>query len=735
MAKRTSWLEALGAVALALLGTRVASATPANPHAHFTVSGNQILRDGQPFRAVGADHFMLGYQFHGTVPNTPSDLCVDMGRKAIADAKLKGLALFRFSVFGYGQTDIQRWQQQTPQFLAELDALCDAAHEQGVLLVPDLCWNWQAFTEATGDSQGSFFKDPGSASWNLLVSYTTSVVTHLVNRDEIIMWELANEIAYICDANPPSGLASDRIASSDMIAFMQRFANIVQDADPDRPITSGYGMATAYAQHLRQKPQWDGGGSFGNDTWNQFQQYMADMHPDPISVMSVHFYNGTPSGDNQRFKSVGVDDASTISYPKGAADVSGKPLFVGEFGDCQPYTSVNPQGLFEQSVIQWCATYGIPLAAAWDFEFYQFDAVTRNEFSIDPGYNDSLLATFQASNVASAAIAAPSGPTAPTVVLTGPFEGTSLPASQPVTVTSQACDAQTVQSVALLVDGANVSTLTQLPYTFSWTPAVPGNHTLVAVATNGAGLATRSEPVHVTVTGAPSSGSLEVLSSATGWSQIAPGSFATAYGQGLSTSTGSVSPQAPSTVSLVLQDSTGASFTATLLYASPTQVNFLVPQGAAGGPATVTVTSDTGAVSSGSVEVVPVAPGIFSVGSGVAAATALVVHADGSRSSQAVFTLDPSGNVTALPLVLNGAPGDQVYLSLYGTGLAAGTTTSVTFAEIPGTVTFSGAQGVTPGLDQVNVIVPSSLAGTNGLVDVALSVNGLRANVLQIAIQ
>jgi uncharacterized protein (TIGR03437 family) len=733
--KRTSLPGVAAALIFGTLGAGLARGAPSNPHAHFTVSGTQILRDGQPFRAVGADHFMLGYQFHGTVPSTPSDLCSDMGKKALADAKAKGLALFRFSVFGFGATDIQRWRDQRPQFLAELDALCDAAHEQGILLVPDLLWNFQAFLDLTGDSQGSFFKDPTSTSWNLLADYTSSVVGHLVGRDEIIMWELANEIAYICDANPSSGNAYDRIASSDMIAFMQRFANLVKSADPDRPITSGYGMPTRYAQHLRQRPQWNGGGDFGNDTWNQFQGYMAAMHPDPISVISVHFYNGAPSGDNQRFKNVGPDDASTISYPKGAADVSGKPLFVGEFGDTQPTTSVDGRGLFEQSVVQWCATYGIPLAAAWDFEFYQFDPVNRNAFGIDPGYNDELLGVFQASNLASGAIAPPSSPTPPTVVVTGPFEGTALPAGQPVTVTSQACDAGSVQGVSLLVDGASVATVTQLPYTFTWTPAVPGPHTLVALATNAAGLATRSQPVHVAVGGTTPAGSLAVLSAASGWSQVAPGSLASAYGQGLSSTTATVSAAAPTTVAVTLKDSTGASFPAPIVFVSPGQVNFQVPAALASGTASVTVTSDSGASSTGTVEVVAVAPGIFLVGNGIAAATLLRVHADGSRSQEAVFTVDASGNVVALPIDLGVAAGDQVYLSLYGTGLAAGTSTAVTFAEIPGTVSFSGAQGVTPGLDQVNVIIPAALDGTGGLVNVVASVDGLRANVVAIAIR
>jgi uncharacterized protein (TIGR03437 family) len=721
--------NSFGSLALAgafLAGMGVAGATPNNPNAHFTVSGTQILKDGQPFRAVGCDHFMLGYQFHGNPPNTPVDLARDMGTKALQDAKDEGIAFFRFSVFGYGSVDFQRWRDRRPQFLAELDMLCDAAHAQGVYLVPSLMWNYQAICDLAGESQGSLFKDPNSVSWGYLRDYVASVVGHLKGRDEIIMWELANELAYICDANPQSGNAYDRIATSDMIAFMTRFAYEVKNADPDRPVTSGYGMPTTYAQHLRNKPQWNGGGSFGKDSVSQFQQYIRDMHPYPIDVVSVHFYN---PGDNTRFQSVGPDDASTLSYAKQAADLAGKPLFVGEFGDTQPNTTVDPTGPFEQSVIANCGRLGIPLAAAWDFEFYQFDTTTRNTFSIDPGYNDQLLAAFRSANEASGAVLPRTGPTPPHVVVTGPFEGQDFPVNQALTVTTQASDGDSVANVQLLVDGVSVATATDLPYSLTWTPADPGAHTLVALVTNAAGLATRSEPVHIIIDGTPASTSLAVLGAATGWSQVAPDSFASAYGQSLASAV-----NAPG-VTVSLTDSSGANLAATVVYTSPGQINFVVPAGAAAGPATVTVTSDQGSQATGLVEVVPVTPGVFQVGNGIAAAWLVRVHTDGTTDNEPIYTVDATGNVTAVPVNLGVANGDQCFLCLWGTGLRAAQTTGVTFNEVAGVVTFSGAEGVTDALDQVNVLIPASLDGTGGTVNVQVVADGLRANVVQIAIQ
>ena len=83
-----------------------------------------------------------------------------------------------------------------------------------------------------------------------------------------------------------------------------------------------------------------------------------------------------------------------------------------------------------------------------------------------------------------------------------------------------------------------------------------------------------------------------------------------------------------------------------------------------------------------------------------------------------------------------GASTDTVYLSLYGTGIqAAGTSgVQVTVNGVNAPVVFAGAQGLTPGLDQVNVQLPASLA-CKGNVNLQLTGGGIAANPVQITIQ
>jgi len=74
---------------------------------------------------------------------------------------------------------------------------------------------------------------------------------------------------------------------------------------------------------------------------------------------------------------------------------------------------------------------------------------------------------------------------------------------------------------------------------------------------------------------------------------------------------------------------------------------------------------------------------------------------------------------------------------LYGGGIRGRSALSTVLANIGGTpadVLFAGDQGGFPGLDQVNVRLPRSLADS-GEVDVSLTVDGQTANRLRIAIQ
>lgn len=184
---------------------------------------------------------------------------------------------------------------------------------------------------------------------------------------------------------------------------------------------------------------------------------------------------------------------------------------------------------------------------------------------------------------------------------------------------------------------------------------------------------------------------------------------------------------------VIVKDSAGIERAAPLFFVSPNQINYLIPANTALGNATVTVTSWSGAVSRGTVQINPFAPGLFSAnasGRGVAAAVIERVKANGTRSTEPVAQFDQVLNqFVPVPIDL-GAADDQVFLVLFGSGFrfrSALTAVSVTIGGTPAEVTFAGAQGDFVGLDQVNVRIPRTLAG-RGEVDVVLIADGQMSN-------
>ncbi|MDX2030465.1 MAG: hypothetical protein SF339_07340 [Blastocatellia bacterium] len=177
-----------------------------------------------------------------------------------------------------------------------------------------------------------------------------------------------------------------------------------------------------------------------------------------------------------------------------------------------------------------------------------------------------------------------------------------------------------------------------------------------------------------------------------------------------------------------------------IFFASPTQVNYLVPSTVAAGSGSISIFNEAGAVSISAAQFGPVSPGLFAAnanGQGVAAASVLRVKASGAQVfEKAVEFSVPQNIFISLPIDV-AVDGEQVFLMLFGTGLRyrsglSGVTATV--GGLPVEVLYVGSQGAMPGLDQVNLRLPKSLAG-RGEMDVILKVDGRTANAVRIKVK
>ena len=200
---------------------------------------------------------------------------------------------------------------------------------------------------------------------------------------------------------------------------------------------------------------------------------------------------------------------------------------------------------------------------------------------------------------------------------------------------------------------------------------------------------------------------------------VAPDSIVTAFGTALAARV------APDAVRVFVTDSAGSRQPARVLYASPTQINYVVPAGTAHGEASLSVDSDQGLRATGTLTLAPVAPAIFTAdGSGRGRPAAWVARLN--AAGQQTLTL------AAEPFALGPAT-DQVVLVLYGTGWRGARDWRVTIGGEVAEVLFAGRQAEFAGLDQLNVRLPRSLAG-RGEVSVVATADGVAANLVTLRI-
>lgn len=228
--------------------------------------------------------------------------------------------------------------------------------------------------------------------------------------------------------------------------------------------------------------------------------------------------------------------------------------------------------------------------------------------------------------------------------------------------------------------------------------------------------------------------------------KLAPASIAAAFGAKLATAFEVAStvplPTVLAGTRLMIKDSAGFTHQAPLFFVSMNQINYQIPQNAALGAAMITVTASDGTISTGSIEIAPLAPALFAAnsnGAGVAAAQVLRV-----RGSELIYQSAAQFNGTQfVPLEIDlGPQTDQAFLILYGVGFrfhGGLSNVSVMIGDRTFPAIYADAAPGFIGLDQINVgPLPGNLTGAgvvNVKVTIATAGGPITSNTLTIRIK
>lgn len=223
---------------------------------------------------------------------------------------------------------------------------------------------------------------------------------------------------------------------------------------------------------------------------------------------------------------------------------------------------------------------------------------------------------------------------------------------------------------------------------------------------------------------------------------LAPETITAAFGSGLSQNVVVAStiplPTTLDNTQVIVRDAFGSERPAPLFFVSPTQINYLLPQGVFPGTATIFVRRSNNDVAQGSITVETSAPALFAAnsnGQGVAAAVVLRVR-NGQQIYEPVSRLE-NGTQVAIPIDL-GPESDEVYLLFFGTGFRgfvppSGLSVSVGGTSVP-VLGYAAVDGFA-GLDQCNIgPLPRSFIG-RGNVNIVMTAGTKTANVVSVTIK
>ena len=353
---------------VAALSLSLHSVAAAQGGAFLQRRGTQLLLDGKPLRLVSVNKFDLFLRFLEGGEDKQQAV------QAIQEASKQGFTVIRFSGVGFYPIHMRNWSNEKVYWGA-FDELVQTAKQHGVRLIPVINWNIYLFPDMAKECVQDMLTNPDSRSRQYLWLYTYQLVSRYKNEPTILFWELTNEWNLAADLefmfpygksdlNPVHEgtnfmrVRRDNFTTEQMIPFLKEWAGFVKQIDPNHLIGSGFSAPRPAAQHLRLAK---GKGDWTEDSEAEMETYLRDTHPDPIDLISIHFYR---KHDNLRFGNKDEESARVLAAFQRAAERIGKPLYIGETGD---EYSIYPHAPFLRDVLDQSRKLNIPLVLIWNW--------------------------------------------------------------------------------------------------------------------------------------------------------------------------------------------------------------------------------------------------------------------------------------------------------------------------------------------------------------------------------
>lgn len=348
---------------------------------------------GKPLRLVAVNKYDLLHRFHAGGAQKQQAMT------AIEQAGRHGFVAMRFAGVGFYPRQMNHWANEKA-YWGGFDELVAIAKRNGVGLIPVIHWNTYLFPDMAGECVQDMLLNEDSRSRQYLWLYTYQLVTRYKDEPTVLFWELTNEMNLGADLafQHPYGrsqlnpvhegtsymrLRRDHYTTDQMIPFIKAWATFIRSIDTSHLISAGFSAPRPAAQHLRLV---QGKGDWTHDSPQEMETYLRDTHPDPIELISIHFYAGR---DNLRFGNTDRQSVAALKVFKDASDRIGKPLYLGETGFVKPRQPGTP---FLSSVLSEVVRLQIPLTLVWDWYSHS------PEWAVSPEHTPEVVRLMEQAN-------------------------------------------------------------------------------------------------------------------------------------------------------------------------------------------------------------------------------------------------------------------------------------------------------------------------------------------------
>ena len=339
-----------------------------------------LLKDGRPYRGVGANYFDLLIRVLHDPANTSSlDGLERLGKS--------GVPFVRFAV-AYGEREWRLFLDDRNEFFRRFDLVVRAAERANVGLIPSFFWHFMSFPDLSDEPRDQW-GNPDSRTSALMREAVGAIVQRYKDSPAVWAWEFGNEPNLAADLpnaaqfRKPGGTERDDLTSGVMVVMLSEFAKEVRRHDTHRPIIAGHSHPRASAWHNTAEKSWKA------DSREQTLEIIRRDNPAPLDTIAIHVY-----GDHGVAKELAAWATDHTEYLRAVRDLARelkRPVFVGEFGLADKGDSAATRAGFEQLLAAMEAA-DIDLAAFWVFDLKNQDKTWNVTFDNDRAYMLELTA-------------------------------------------------------------------------------------------------------------------------------------------------------------------------------------------------------------------------------------------------------------------------------------------------------------------------------------------------------